>query len=122
MSVPDGLLAEIAFPPEWLALHRWLFTEIVTVLKHENGDRIFVAGGVLTSGTNLIGIVAQNSQRQNVARSGPDTGWSIEERIDPRMPKHCRSIWTGVVEALIHAKRAAAAERGGIPGRGGSHA
>lgn len=110
---PEDLVATLEWPVEWFGLNTWLRTDLVTVLQHgKSGDRVYVAGGVLTDGTNLIGIVSEKSKIQNVARSGPKTGWSLEERIDPRMPRYLRPIWANVVEAMIQAKRDAEAELG----------
>ena len=55
----DSPVAEIGFPPEWFAGKSWMpgFPQLLHVLTHDEmpGERLFVAGGVLQDGANLIG-------------------------------------------------------------------
>lgn len=108
------MAGRLEWPPEWIGLHTWLRTDLVQSLRHEaTGDLVFIAGGVLTDGTNLIGVCWPGGQ--HVATAGPRTGWSIEERVDPNAPKYMRRIWRQVVKSMVQAKRDAEAELGKAP-------
>jgi hypothetical protein len=101
-------VGELSWPPEWFGIHSWLRTDLVSTLVHKaSGSQVFIAGGVLTDGTNLIGACFPGGQ--HIARTFPPD-WVIEERIDPHGPKWMRPIWRRVIGALVQAKRDAEAE------------
>ena len=108
-------VAEVNFPPEWFGLHKWLHTELVQAYTYEEmpDEQFFVAGGVLTDGTNLIGLF-WSSGGQHIARCGPPL-WAVEERVDPTAHPATRKLWKHVVGAMIEGYRQAEAELGRPP-------
>jgi hypothetical protein len=91
-----------------------LVASLTAAISQCEDDLARLRQGVLTDGTNLIG-VSWEGGGQHVARAGPATGWATEERIDPAAPKWSRSIWALVIDALIGAHHDTVAELGEPP-------
>jgi hypothetical protein len=108
-------VATVNFPPEWFGPNKWLHSELVQTLTYKDapGETFFIAGGVLTDGTNVIGL-CWSSGGQHIARCGPPL-WAVEERIQPEAPAYTRKLWAGIVEALAEGRRDAEAELGRPP-------
>lgn len=99
----------VEFPREWVEGHDWALVETV-FHGHEDvsGDPIWAGGGVLDDGTNLIAL--RWSRGTHFVRMSPETGWSLEERLAPKPPKHVRKLWRVVVESMVRGKRDAIEE------------
>jgi hypothetical protein len=114
MGEPVG---EIAFPPEWKVGKKWGPGYPEILLTGDEG-RIFAAGGCLRDGTNLMGLCWPGGQR--VYRTGPDTGWALEERFDEAgpAPERIVQVWRILIEATVNSAREVERLTGGRPGSG----
>lgn len=96
----------IVFPRSWIGEQGFQHAEVVQTLRHEaTGEIMFIAGGVLDDGTNVIGL--RWSRGQNLARMSPDTDWKIEQKRAPRMPEYVRTTWEGVLDSMRFGKESA---------------
>lgn len=88
-------------PPAWLEGRHWLLVQALFTVS-ENGDVTGVAGGgVLSDGTNIIGLVYDGGQR--LMRMSPDTDWALEEHFigdPPADDGKLGETWTGIVESF----------------------
>jgi hypothetical protein len=110
------LVAQLDFPPEWHTAD-WMLTEVLLVSKLRGGQEVFIAGGVLKDGSNLIGLTHPRGQR--VARSSPVTGWSIEERFSgdqEAVERDLGTVWSTVIRSVTEAK--VAVDAMGLGGEG----
>lgn len=99
----NELVTQAEWPAEWFGLSTWMFVDNPLNLTHENGSHMHVIGGVLKNGTNLLALTWEGGQ--NIARLDADHDWMLEERIDPRAPKHARQFWREIIKSLAENRR-----------------
>lgn len=95
------IIDQVTVPREWETCEPLFMEQLLRGRNETDGSLIWAAGGVLEDGTNLM--VLKWSRGQNWLRSGPDTGWAIEERVSPNQPKPVREIWRILVDSQVHA-------------------
>lgn len=99
----------VRFPAEWVEGHDWNLVEtLLTSQDERSGELIWVGGGVLDDGANLVAL--RWPRGTHFARMSPETDWSIEERLAPKPPKVVRKLWRVVVESMVRGKRDAIEE------------
>lgn len=96
----EQLIGNLDFPVAWLDGKGWLIgPEIVAAHQLDDGAYGVIAGGVLSDGTNVLGMSFPRGQR--LMRISPDTDWAIEERFDGETPSAVLlEVWPKVVESM----------------------
>lgn len=106
-----GTHAQIEMPDDWAAD----LPEGVTILEqhqpvlleHADGGACALIQMLLSDGTIMRAVAWRGGRR--FLRLRPDTGFTIEERHEGRVPRrHQRVVeetWRGVIEGVAHARR-----------------
>lgn len=112
---PDNGFPPVRLPADWIGAQRWAAPmTAMKGLEHASTRRWhYVMSGRLEDGTTIVALTWHGGC--NVARYGPDTGWGIQEIVDPSGGADTRDLWGQTVNMLARAHRNTVKEPGPPP-------